>query len=416
MPKKVLVRNTTVTVDTSRFVQNKRFTDVEFLLKNHNGDEVKVSAHKLVLCARSPVFERMFCGTLPTGNEVTIVDVSAESFRVFLQFFYCSSFSLFTENIGDIVMLVDKYDVKDFRPLCEKVLQETITVDRAYWYYELVLTFNLSDEIRKRLEEVICEKPADVFASAAPGGSTRSVLKHILRTIPFECCEYELFLAVITWAKRSLQQQDKEVCLDTVKAEIGDCIYDIRFPLMTAGQLTNCMERFGPFLEHRMLIDILQYITNDRTLTTASIFKTTKRGTDDEDDDSSSVDVINGISFADCEVESDCNSFDAFNKEKTKFLWIKLIGNDKKVDLSRLWSSIVVAMNFKTRKCCHDVWVTVFSTTNAIFKKRDDSEYHYCYIYNFKENVPVEENAAEYAVEIIDETSNVCEFYYSNCF
>jgi len=69
---------------------NEMSTDVTFNIKPSSGHigDVKLSAHKLILCARSPVFEAMFSGKFVESNdEVNIVDTEPEPFQEMLR--YC---------------------------------------------------------------------------------------------------------------------------------------------------------------------------------------------------------------------------------------------------------------------------------------------------------------------------------------
>jgi hypothetical protein len=64
-------------------------TDVTFNIKPSSTDkeDTKVSAHKLILCARSPVFEAMFAGGfVESNNEVVIVDADPEPFKEMLRY------------------------------------------------------------------------------------------------------------------------------------------------------------------------------------------------------------------------------------------------------------------------------------------------------------------------------------------
>lgn len=69
-----------------RFILSKS-PDVHFILSGKNGP-VKISAHKHLLVASSPILAAMFNGTFKETGDVAIEDASAEGFEEFLQFFY----------------------------------------------------------------------------------------------------------------------------------------------------------------------------------------------------------------------------------------------------------------------------------------------------------------------------------------
>lgn len=121
----------------ARLYKNDVYSDVEFVLRDRDGNRVKIPAHRLVLMVRSSVFERMFYGDLKEDRTVTIVDVSAEAFAEFLQLFYLTKVELTTDNIGEVLKLIDKYDASGLWPVCEAFMDKTLTEVTAYEYYEL---------------------------------------------------------------------------------------------------------------------------------------------------------------------------------------------------------------------------------------------------------------------------------------
>lgn len=75
-------------VDCNRYMlENQCQCDVTFLLVPSNGVESsRISAHKYVLMARSPVFMAMFTGPLAEHDDVIkVTDVSSECFKALLR-------------------------------------------------------------------------------------------------------------------------------------------------------------------------------------------------------------------------------------------------------------------------------------------------------------------------------------------
>lgn len=102
-------------VELTRLYKNEENSDVEFLLKDCDGNESVIPAHRLLLLSRSTVFGRMFNGDMKEGRRVNITDASAEGFSEFLQLFYSTKVDLTSKNIGEVLKLIDKYTplVKD---------------------------------------------------------------------------------------------------------------------------------------------------------------------------------------------------------------------------------------------------------------------------------------------------------------
>lgn len=267
------------TVDVTKIFETKILSDVEFLVRNRNNCEIRIKAHKAILASRSTVFEKMFCADLDESFpvEVRISDVYAEAFTEFLQFFYLPEFDLAAENIADVLLLIVKYNIPDFLPNCELFMRNTATVETVYPYYELAMMYDLSDDTKDYFQDIITAKPEIVFQTAAPGGSRKTVLHHILSTFQFECEEITVFNAVVMWATKSLNIKGMEATNDALKTEIGECLYLIRFPLMSIVDLLGCAERYPNFLQFNEYMDISHYITSGRELSIGGNFQQTMR-------------------------------------------------------------------------------------------------------------------------------------------
>lgn len=267
------------TVDITKLFETKILWDVEFLVRNRFNCEIRLQAHKAILASRSTVFEKMFCADPQeiSAVEVRISDVYAEVFAEFLQFFYLPEFDLSAENIGDILLLIVKYNIQDFLPNCELYMRNTATAANVYPLYELAMMYNLSDDTKDYLQDIIVAKTEIAFQTAAPGGSSQDVLQHILSTFDFECDEITVFDAVVMWATKSLNIKGMKATNDALQREIGDCLYLIRFPIMNIVDLLGCAERYPDFLQFNEYMDISHYITSGRELTIGSGFETAMR-------------------------------------------------------------------------------------------------------------------------------------------
>lgn len=258
--------------------RNEISSDVHFLLRSKNGGTIKIPAHKAILASRSSVFERMFWGNLNEGPVVNITDVHADAFCEFLQFFYLSALDLTPENIAEVLKLVDKYDVSSCFSLCESFLERTVTIEMVYLYYELALSFNMSPDVTTKFESIICKAPRKAFQAGPAGGSSQIVLRNILHSQKLKCDEIEIFDGALSWAIVSLTNKGESITTENIKAEFGECLYLIRFPLMSVAQFISCFERCPHLLNPEEYFDILCFIVNKRALSIASKFNTVRRG------------------------------------------------------------------------------------------------------------------------------------------
>lgn len=266
------------TIDFKPLYKNATTSDIQFKINDRNETEQIVHAHKAILMCQSTVFERMFYGDLKEGPIITITDVSAEAFCEFLAFFYSAEFDLTADHIVEVIQLVDKYDVTKLRTFCEQYLEETLTQEDTYWYYELALSFNLSLSMVNKLEDLICEKPMLYLQHGVKGGSNALALKNLLESDRWKCDEIQIFEGALAWARASLANKNEIVSNENITVELGDCLNYIRFPIMKSAQFLNCIEQYSFVMPAEQYFDILQYLISNRKLTVANHFCTEHRG------------------------------------------------------------------------------------------------------------------------------------------
>lgn len=175
------VKNTASAKNLRKLYRNEKGADVVFVFKSKLSDEeFRVPAHKAILAASSLVFDRMFYGDLKEGAEVEITDVSFEGFCEFLQFFYVDEMEITEENMSEFFRMVDKYDVQESFPDCNRLLLETVTNENVCFYYDLALTFNYPEELMKHFDETISRDAVHVLKTSSFKNSSRTLLRKIL--------------------------------------------------------------------------------------------------------------------------------------------------------------------------------------------------------------------------------------------
>ncbi|CAG5102326.1 Similar to spopla: Speckle-type POZ protein-like A (Danio rerio) [Cotesia congregata] len=132
--------------DFKDFFETKKKCDVAIKV----GDK-EFCAHKMILIARSSVFEAMFSHDMKENkeNEVTIPDIDPEVFKKVLDYIY-------TDRVDDLISFAeklleaaDKYQLQGLKDLCECSLSKTLTPGNA------VKILILADRhYAKRLKEV----------------------------------------------------------------------------------------------------------------------------------------------------------------------------------------------------------------------------------------------------------------------
>ncbi len=73
---------------TLHLLEQQVACDVTFLVGPQEGERKEIQAHKLILLARSPVFQAMFCGALAenSGSSINIPDIDPDVFMQMLRY------------------------------------------------------------------------------------------------------------------------------------------------------------------------------------------------------------------------------------------------------------------------------------------------------------------------------------------
>ncbi|XP_055296834.1 BTB/POZ domain-containing protein 6-B-like [Sitodiplosis mosellana] len=231
------LKNSAASEVFAKLYLNEDLADVRFVFKVD--DEVeKVPASKNVLAALSPVFYRMFFGSLKEGDKVEIVDSSAGAFKEFLQFFYLSEVTLTMKNIETVVRLADKYDVLEYFKASTVFIRSQLTPDNMCWGYQLATSLE-NTELIDFCEEKIASSPREIFGSDVFKRCDISILERILE-MNLSCEETDVFDACLSWARHACKEDGlDETQAENLKTQLGDCFKLIRFPEMNLEGFSN---------------------------------------------------------------------------------------------------------------------------------------------------------------------------------
>lgn len=121
-------------------LENEECSDITFTVHGE-----KIHAHKLVLAARSPVFESEFFDSLEEDNrEIVVTDMEPKVFKALLHFIYkdtlvedeelsvssSSCMSTISDTlVAKLLAAADKYNLPRLRLMCESVLCKDISVN-----------------------------------------------------------------------------------------------------------------------------------------------------------------------------------------------------------------------------------------------------------------------------------------------
>jgi speckle-type POZ protein len=94
---------------------------------------VPVPAHKAVLASRSPVFRAMLENEMEESRSGTIKigDVSYDALRAFVNYLYTAEASLDEQMACDLLVLAEKYQVKNLKTYCEKFMMSKLNWENS---------------------------------------------------------------------------------------------------------------------------------------------------------------------------------------------------------------------------------------------------------------------------------------------
>merc|ERR1719420_2551020 len=121
------------------------------------------SAHKLVLAAKSPVFQEMLAHSCPENGkcEVRLYDTCAGAVRVFLDFVYNREYKPRTEDVNkDVLKLADQFRMPALVEKCTEELAKNITTTNVVDRLQLCDEFHLLKLRNKIMQQLTSNKKA----------------------------------------------------------------------------------------------------------------------------------------------------------------------------------------------------------------------------------------------------------------
>ncbi|KAL5197415.1 hypothetical protein ABZP36_000927 [Zizania latifolia] len=100
-------------------------------------DTPAIPAHRVILASRSPVFRAMLENEMEESRSgiIKIYDVSYDVLRAFVHYMYTAEALLDEQMASDLLVLAEKYEVKNLKAYCEKFLTSKVNNDNAITHY-----------------------------------------------------------------------------------------------------------------------------------------------------------------------------------------------------------------------------------------------------------------------------------------
>lgn len=254
-------RDNPLVKETSERLYKSRNTtgDIKFKI-----DDVEIPAHKCILAAFSPKYQRQFYGDFDDRNcdciELKEPNVSAAAFNEYLQFFYLDQVRLTRENIADVLFLAKESLVDEFYNECSQFLSETLSIENVCQSYELAQLHDYGD-LSLSCERLIKSKLIDVFGTSGFLNSNRAVISDIIRLAGTKCRAKCVFEACILWAKNFCSENDMDPNNNVLlRNALGDVLYEIRFDTMAFEEFVKYYRPFKSLFTEDEREEILQLI------------------------------------------------------------------------------------------------------------------------------------------------------------
>lgn len=228
-------------------LENEKFVDCVLKIKDK-----EFPCHRLVLAASSPFFKAMFLSELEESKkrEIVLKDVEPSVMGMILRYLYTSDINLTEQNVQDIFMVANMYQIPSIFSVCVSYLQEKMVLGNCLAIFRLGLLLDCP-RLALAAREFICERYAVVVRDQdflQLGASELGVLI----TSDALNVEYEeqVFESLMDWVKHDETNRLKHV------PELLQCI---RFRLMP-------LDYFKEKVEHHQYIRFNQEIKKELEL------------------------------------------------------------------------------------------------------------------------------------------------------
>ncbi|XP_053294670.1 kelch-like protein 40a [Pleuronectes platessa] len=135
-------------------LENDKFVDCVLKIQ-----EKEFPCHRLVLAASSPFFKAMFLSDLEESKkrEIVLKDVEPVVMGMILRYLYTSDISLTEQNVQDIFMVANMYQIPSIFSVCVSYLQEKLVLGNCLAIFRLGLLLDCP-RLTVRAQEFICER------------------------------------------------------------------------------------------------------------------------------------------------------------------------------------------------------------------------------------------------------------------
>lgn len=187
-----------------KLFDNKQSCDFKFILDNETVKNKIIDAHKLVLVARSPVFEKMLSGDWMEKDEVILSDTDASIFYDFIRFLYTDEIELSNMDwlsIQQLVYLSNKYEITYLEEVINKYVTDHLNAVNVCDVFQYLHLFE--NDASEKCQNFIERNTAEMIQKGSYKNLNVDALKKILSFDRLSVKESQLFETILIWAELS---------------------------------------------------------------------------------------------------------------------------------------------------------------------------------------------------------------------
>ncbi|KAM9322697.1 kelch-like protein 40a [Pholidichthys leucotaenia] len=212
-------------------LENDRFVDCVLKVKDK-----EFPCHRLVLAASSPFFKAMFLSKLEESKkrEIVLKDVEPGVMGMILRYLYTSDIDLTEQNVQDIFMVANMYQIPSIFSVCVSYLQEKLVLGNCLAIFRLGLLLDCP-RLALAAREFICERfPVVVrdqdFLQLGPSELGIIITSDALNVER----EEQVFESLMDWASYDEKNRAKD---------LPELLHCIRFRLIPVDYFKDKVER-----------------------------------------------------------------------------------------------------------------------------------------------------------------------------
>lgn len=212
-------------------LENEKFVDCILKIKDK-----EFPCHRLVLAASSPFFKAMFLSELEESKkrEIVLKDVEPSVMGMILRYLYTSDINLTEQNVQDIFMVANMYQIPSIFSVCVSYLQEKMVLGNCLAIFRLGLLLDCP-RLALAAREFICERYPVVVRDQDFLQLGASELGILITSDALNVeCEEQVFESLMDWVKHDETNRLKHV------PELLQCI---RFRLIPLDYFKEKVER-----------------------------------------------------------------------------------------------------------------------------------------------------------------------------